>query len=132
MGCNCGNKKKPNVFSKAKNIVDNLTQSFVEQPDKLKWFKSGVNGILKCVGEKVIYIDEEIQKNRDICRGCEFATKTDGKLTKTSQCMGPDPNKNGAPCGCFILCKTQVDPRCPLGKWGKFSDLTINGVSSSV
>lgn len=106
----------------------NLVKAAASQPDIVKWFKDGVNGLIKCAGNISIYTDEQIQKNRDACRECPHSTKTDGKLTMQSQCMAPDPNKNGAACGCIILCKTQTD-KCPLGKW---ATLTINGDSLGV
>lgn len=112
MGCSsCG-----------KRALSNLVKAAKSQPDKVRWFKDGVTGIAKCLGHKTTHSDEQISHNREVCRNCEFSTKnSQGKLTMSSQCMAPDPNNNNAPCGCFIICKTQND-QCPLGKW---TQLTI-------
>lgn len=124
MGCNCGKSAAKKIMAVGSNIV----KAAASQPDIIQWFKDGVSGIVKCIGGISIYTDEQIQHNRNICRGCIHSTKTDGKLTAQSQCMAPDPLKNGAACGCIILCKTQTD-KCPLGKW---ASLTVNGDSLGV
>ena len=118
-----GNKLSRSVkeVGKAVSAGSNLLKAAVQQPDAVKWFKDGVTGLLKCLEGVTIYSDKEIIANRDVCRACEFSTKTDGKLTASSQCTATDP-KTGAPCMCFVLCKTQVDV-CPLGK---FTNLTVN------
>ncbi len=108
----------------ALRTIRNLGSIAKQSNEPFKWILTGVKGIIKCIEGKTIYSDEEIQRNRDVCRQCEFATKTDGKLTLQSQCMAPDPKMGGQPCGCFITCKTQVDV-CPLGK---FTNLTISSV----
>lgn len=124
MGCNSCQKKK-SVVSSAVRAGRNLINAGKKQPDKLHWFKDGVSGLLKCFQHKTIYTDSQIQQNRDVCRKCEFATKDDnGELTLSSQCMAPDPNNNNAPCGCFILCKSQSG-QCDLKKW---VHLTVKGV----
>lgn len=121
MGCSsCGSK----VLNKAKqmgSVVSTLTKAVLSQPDKIKWFKDGASGLLKCIEGKTLYSDKEIVKNRDICRQCEFSTKVDNKLVATSQCQVKDPD-TGEICGCFILCKTQTD-KCPINK---FVPLTIS------
>lgn len=124
MGCSSCQKKK-SVFSN-QSIVKNLTEAVIQQPNKLKWFKNGVSGIIKCLDSNSIYTDEEIQENRKQCQNCEFSTKNEaGKLNMKSQCMAPDPNNENAPCGCFILCKTQSDS-CPIKKFApKITDITI-------
>lgn len=129
MGCkSCGQNSGPRPMfgggPEKKNVVGNLLKAANDNPDKIGWFKDGISGLIKCViGEKP-YTDEEIQKNRDICRECPHSTKNEeGKITMKSQCMGPDPLKNGAACGCFILCKSQVG-KCPIGKW---THLKVNG-----
>lgn len=55
-----------------------------------------------------------IESRRDICRGCEFATrnqkfaKSNG-LTNFSRC---------SKCGCFIAAKTNISyESCPDGRW---------------
>ena len=112
MACSsCGNKVKRVIQS-----TTNLVKAAIAQPDAIKWFKDGVTGLIKCIGHDTPYTDEQVINNREVCRGCPHASKTDGKMTVNSQCMAPDPTKNGAPCGCFIICKTQVGA-CPLGKW---------------
>ena len=116
--------------NKKNSVVANLLKAGNENPDKVGWFKDAITGIFKCAIGGGTYTDEEIQKNRDICRDCQYSTKNEeNKITMKSQCMGPDPMKNGAPCGCFILCKTQVG-KCPMGKW---THLKVNGkdISSS-
>lgn len=123
MSCGCGGGGKfINGLKNAVKPVTNLVEAAKTQPDKIKWFKDGVSGIIKCIGEKQSYTDQEIIQNRDVCRQCEFSTKTDGKLTMNSQCMAKD--ENGQICGCFLLCKTSSGPNCPLKKW---THLTING-----
>lgn len=110
------NKKLLNIEQLEDNPIKNLIQAASQQKNKIKWFKDGLTGIFKCLSDDVLYTDEDIQKNRDVCRECPFSTKDKkNKLTMTSQCMAKDPN-TGAPCGCFILCKTQAD-KCPLNKW---------------
>lgn len=55
-----------------------------------------------------------IESRRDICRGCEFATRNpkfaDSKgLTSFSRCLK---------CSCLIAAKTNlVNESCPLAKW---------------
>ena len=109
-----------------KGVIGNLLSAAKSQNNKIKWFKDGVSGIIKCLKEDVLYTDLDIQKERDVCRDCEYSTKDkNGRLTQTSQCMGIDPN-TGASCGCFILCKTQAGT-CPLEKW-KTTPITINNL----
>ena len=117
MGCNtCGGNKNKN------NPVSNLIQAAKQQPDKIKWFKDGINGLMKCMDQQTSYTDEEIKANRKTCAECPYSTKnSEGKLTATSQCMAIDPETK-APCACFIICKTQSG-KCPIGKW---TSLTIN------
>lgn len=115
MGCGCGKNKAESINN---GVIKNMIEAGAKQPGKIKWFKDGINGLIKCLEGKSIYSDEDIQKNRDTCRLCEFSSRnTDGKINLSSQCMAPDPAKNNAPCGCFIVCKTSQDPKCPLGKW---------------
>lgn len=141
MGCCGGGKPKPS-FSKivtdlqeAKKLTNipatpkqgigplaNLVKAMGSQSNKLLWFKDGVTGLAKCFANSTKYTDEQIKENRDKCRGCEYSTKENGKLTTMSQCMAPDPMRNGAACGCFILCKTQTGT-CPKEKW---THLTIS------
>lgn len=127
MGCNCGKGKSQKAVEQNPQIVNpgivaNMTKVVQEQPDKIKWFKDGITGLFKCITGDTKYTDAEIIINREACRTCEYSTKVDGKLTKKSQCMAPNPENNNAPCGCFILCKTQTGP-CPLNK---FVNLTIS------
>ena len=139
MGCSgCGNKPQPSfprIESRkiAENIDPGLRKSVREivkiakdRPDRLQWFVDGVTKLAKCVTGGKDYSDQEIVKNREACENCEFSTKKDGKLHTHSQCMAPDPAKNNQPCGCFILCKTQVGT-CPLSK---FVTLSINKTGS--
>lgn len=106
--------------------VQNLITAAKSQKQPFKWFRDGLNGIIKCLNSETIYSDEDIQKNRDACRECEFSTKNEkGDLNMKSQCMGPDPKLNNAPCGCFLLCKTQSG-HCPLNKWST-TPITISG-----
>lgn len=115
MGCSsCGGNRK-NAIQRAIQPVKNFGKALVEQPDKVKWFKDGVTGILKCLDGQTLYSDGDIIENRNVCRGCEFSSKIDGKLTATSQCMAIDPETH-APCACIITCKTQTGA-CPLNKW---------------
>lgn len=130
MGCSsCGNKspQKPSKLIMDdsvhnKGVVSNMTRAVSSQSNKFRWFKDGVTGLFKCVVDTVEYTKEQIISNRSVCEGCEYSTKKNGKNFHTSQCMAPDPEKNGEVCGCFILCKTQVG-KCPLNKW---TTLTIN------
>lgn len=125
MGCNsCGGGSKP-MFGGIKRAGKNLVQAAKSQPKKLEWFRDGATKLLKCFNHDVIYTDSDIQSNRDACRLCEHSTKEGGKLTTLSQCMAPDPEKGGAACGCFILCKTQSG-ECPLKLW-KSVPITLNG-----
>jgi hypothetical protein len=107
------------------NFLQNIVHAAVQQPNKVAWFVEGLTGLKKCVSNEVDLSPEQIQSNRETCKGCEFSSKTDGKVTTTSQCMAPDPAKGNKPCGCFILCKTQVGA-CPLNKW---VNVTIKGDS---
>lgn len=130
MGCtSCGgNKHERPTFSDlkrkggpkatiiSKGLVSNLVEAGKKQPDRFKWFRDGVSGIVKCLTGHSLYSDDDIIKNRDICRECEHSTKTDGKINIKSQCMAPDSEKDNAPCGCPIVCKTQTG-KCPLNKW---------------
>lgn len=128
MGCSsCGNKARNFAAPKiptnnkpdAKKIapVKNIIEAASKQANIFKWFRDGISGIAKCFTGSSLYTDEDIVKNRDVCRTCEHSTKDEsGKLTIQSQCMGPDPEQNGAPCGCPIICKTQTG-KCPLNKW---------------
>jgi len=129
--CNC--KKEVTIpgtpvgRSLGSNPITNLVRAGSTQESKLKWFKDGLSGLIKCIGTTSKYDDETIKRNREICRGCEHSTKNAaGVLYSQSQCMAPDPAKDGAQCGCFILCKTQVDV-CPLSKW---THLTIGQTDS--
>ena len=123
MACNsCGQAQFIPSRTPQKSVVKNLFDAASQQPDKIKWFKDGVTGIFKCLVGDVKYSDANIISNRDICRQCPHSTKTDGKLTKKSQCAAIDPKTN-APCMCIILCKTQSGD-CPLKKW---TPLTIHG-----
>lgn len=128
MGCQSCASKIKSSFKNATNSIKTLAKAASTQDNKVKWFKDGVTGILKCIGNISLYTDEEIGKNRQICRTCEFSTKVDGKLVANSQCEAKDP-KTGEICGCFILCKTQSGPPCPLNKW---THLTINGNDTGV
>jgi hypothetical protein len=119
MGCS----SCKNAIRNSGKVVKNLVQAAIKQPDPVKWFRDGVSGVIKCISGKYIYSDEDIVKNREVCRTCEFSSKTDGKLTISSQCQAIDP-ATGTPCQCFILCKT-AEGKCPLKKW---THLTINGV----
>ncbi len=134
MGCSsCGsNKGNPPSFAKSgkpnldfsvpqHSVIKNMTNAAKSQKDVFRWFKDGVSGLYKCVTNEKAYSDEQIVKNRNTCEECPHSTKKNGKLFNTSQCMAPDPEKNGEVCGCFILCKTQVG-KCPLNQ---FTDLTI-------
>lgn len=102
----------------SKSLVHNLINAAKSQSNKIKWFRDGVSGIIKCMEGQTLYSDKDIQINRDVCSGCEFATdkSENGKLRMTSQCMAPDPENNNAPCGCFLICKTQTGS-CPQKKW---------------
>lgn len=105
-----------------KSVLNNLIKAAKEQPNKIEWFIEGLTGLVKCATNDKSYSDEDIKKNRDVCRTCEHSTKKDGKLTSSSQCMAPNPEKGGAPCGCNVSCKSQTG-KCPLEKW---THLTIN------
>lgn len=98
------------------SAMNNLIKAGAAQEKKLRWFRNGVKGLIKCIGHSTIYSEADICQNRQTCRECSYSTKQDGKLTTTSQCMYPDPKQGGAPCGCFILCKTQSDI-CPAKKF---------------
>lgn len=105
----------------AKPIV-NMAKAAISQENKVSWFLDGITGLKKCVTNDVDYSKEQIEANRQACKDCPHSTKKDGKITTFSQCMAPDPAKNNQPCGCFVLCKTQVG-KCPLDRW---TSLTIN------
>lgn len=126
-GCKRSINSNPNApaplttASSIGGVMKNLGAAAVSNPNAFRWFRDGITGIVKCVLGQQAYSDADIVKNRDVCRNCEFATKDgNGKLTNQSQCMRPDPEKNNAPCGCFITCKTQV------GSCDKWTTLTIN------
>lgn len=128
MGCgSCGGNQPAPMFSNVpkanqhqdtiKGVLKNLGRAATSQNSKLQWFKDGLSGLIKCLNVKQEYSDEQIKANRSICLGCEYSTKRDnGELFPQSQCMAPDPVKDGAACGCFITCKSMVD-KCPLDKW---------------
>lgn len=129
-GCNKNQKFKP-IFKDlpnekkiiSNNIINNTAEAFKKQTDKFQWFRDGITGIVKCLTGNTLYSDDDIIKNRNICRECEYSTKdSNGKITTSSQCMAPDPKNNNIPCGCFIVCKTQSS-KCPLEKW---THLTIS------
>lgn len=132
--CNCNkNSQKPSFnipkTNEPKNLnipvapIKNLKTAAVAQTSTLKWFFDGVSKLVKCYTGEKNYSDDIIRLNREVCKGCEFSTKNkDNLLTNLSQCMAPDPKKNNAPCGCFIICKSQVG-ECPAGKW---THLTLN------
>lgn len=137
MGCTSCNQPKPsfpdrnyikqvakpseNAGKGAFSAMKNIIKTAVNRPDKLSWFVDGLSGLIKCVTNQKEHSKQEIEYNRSVCGSCEFATKnTEGKLYTHSQCMRPDPEKNNQPCGCFILCKTQV------GLCDKWTELTIN------
>lgn len=123
MGCSSCGKNKSNLVNRTIGVGRNFIKAAQSQPDKINWFKDGVSGLIKCLNHKTIYTDDIISLNREACRNCEFSTKdNDQDLNTTSQCMAPDPAQDNAPCGCFILCKTQSDV-CPLNKW---THLTID------
>lgn len=118
MGCgSCG---------KAKTAIANIVKAGSQQPDKLMWFVDGLTGLIRSAGGSLHYDVSGVKSNRDSCRDCEHATKNGvGELHTLSQCMAPDPTKNGAACGCFILAKTEVG-ECPLGRWTA-TKITISG-----
>lgn len=141
MGCgSCGGKRidkpmfpgKPskipeNPVNKTVNtgILSNLKKAALSQDNMLKWAIDGLTGLIKCVTEDLLYTKEDVLSNRQVCKGCEHSSKNAKGLSDIdSQCMAPDPNNNNAPCGCFILCKTQVG-KCPLGKW-KTTPITVD------
>jgi len=104
--------------------VKNLIKAGLQQPDKTKWFLTGVKNLGKAILGDNIYTEDDVRNNIDICRGCEFSTKNEsGRLTVNSQCMAKDP-ATGAPCGCFIKAKARTDV-CPLNKWTSVP-LTVN------
>ena len=117
MGCNC-NKGQPTPMFQggATHVAHNLLEAFKQQPNKIEWLKEGATGLVKSITGNKDYSDEDIKKNRDVCRECPHSTMKDGKLTTSSQCMAPDPTKNNAPCGCPILSKSETG-KCPLNKW---------------
>ena len=52
----------------------------------------------------ILHDDEVINKRLEICRGCEY-------LTKSNRCKK---------CGCFMKIKARLSTAsCPIGKWGK-------------
>ena len=114
------------VERRKQNIIMNLTKAGLAQKSPFKWFKDGLSGLIKCLDGDLLYDDDGIKFNRLACKDCEYSTKDDnGNITLKSQCMAPDPKNNGAPCACFITCKTQSDT-CPLNK---FTTLTIKGIN---
>lgn len=81
----------------------------------------GAGGLIKVAANAVgANIDREsdqrIADRRNICRGCEHATRSEnpkhaenGGLTTFSKCQI---------CGCNIAAKTTLaSEKCPLGKW---------------
>lgn len=125
MGCSsCNGEGTKPMFGGIKKAASNLGKAAAAQPKKIEWFKQGARGLIKCFNHSVIYSDEDIKANRDVCRECPHSTKEGGKLTTLSQCMAPDPKRNGAPCGCFVVCKTQSDT-CPLNLF-KSVPITLN------
>lgn len=123
-GCNRNIKAStpsmPGVNRGITGVAKNLVDAATGNSNAFRWFRDGITGVVKCALGQQNYSDEDIAKNRDVCRNCEHSTKTDGKLTIQSQCMRPDPKNNNAPCACFITCKTQV------GACDKWTTLTIN------
>jgi len=108
-----------------KGLVANLIEAGATQERPLSWFLDGASKLAKCILKEPSYPDHQIRSNREACKNCIHSTKnTAGKVTTLSQCMAPDPAKDGAKCGCFILCKTQVG-ECPLKLW----DLTISATT---
>ncbi len=125
-GSHYPHKRTPQKESSTLGVVKNMASAAMKQPDFVKWFVDGATGLLRSLGGQLDYTPEDVLKNRAACKTCEFSTKDErGNSTAHSQCMAPDPNNNNAPCGCFILAKTETG-ECPLGKW-KTTKLTING-----
>lgn len=112
-----------------KNTISNLMDAAKSQVKPFKWFKDGITGLVKCITSESNATVETIKHRRDVCRSCEFVTKSDkGDLITLSQCMAVDP-ATGQKCGCFITCKTQLEnEKCPLGKWENVT-LTRNNES---
>lgn len=122
-------QEAPKAIIKPKSMAGNFVEAASQQPNKFKWFRDGITGIVKCLTGNSIYSDEDIVKNRDVCRGCEHSTKQDGKMNIKSQCMAVDPATN-APCACPIVCKTQSG-KCPLNKWVHIT-LTVKNKTHSL
>lgn len=84
--------------------------------DKAKQLTRGVAGLAKAVLHIDRADDATIQARRDVCRGCEHASRNpdqkyaeNGGLTTRSRC---------GKCGCFIAPKTVIaGEACPLEKW---------------
>ena len=59
--------------------------------------------------------DQEVLKARwDICLGCEY-------LTESNRCQK---------CGCFMKSAHKIAmKRCPVGKWNRYKENIINGVT---
>lgn len=65
--------------------------------------------------DKSKYTEEQIAELRfNICKSCEFLTKTTNQCTK---------------CGCLMHLKTKlIAASCPIGKWGPASEGELNDI----
>lgn len=118
MGCGCNKNKNAEKETKEKGFLGTVIEAAKKQPDKLRWFKNGVTGVIRAIGEPSDLTDEQIKERRDICRECPHSTKKDNKLVTTSQCKE---------CGCSILLKSMLSTeKCPKDKWQPIT-LSING-----
>lgn len=83
-----------------------------------KQMLNGVKGLAKVATKTDLATDAVVKARRDICRECEFATRSEELksnpskgLTSYSQCLK---------CACVIKYKTMLQSEaCPLSKWGK-------------
>lgn len=94
MGCNCN------------SIV-------IPKPNQML---KGIVGISKLLVGKNKADETMIQKRRDICRECEFATRDKALLDRPSK--GLTAYSQCLKCACVLKYKTMLcEERCPVGKW---------------
>lgn len=84
--------------------------------DCAKKFLHGAEGIAKVVLRIKLADSAEIQRRRDFCRRCDFATRNNERLDRPT--AGLTTLSRCLKCSCFIAAKTQVQSEaCPLNMW---------------
>lgn len=134
----CCDNKESSIASTGKISLEDLQKSVSErhaqnllaialaQENIGKWLKNGIVGNAKYYMGYKDFSDEDIESNKATCLGCEHRSGKQEFLQTSDVCLAPDPEQNGAPCGCPIY-KKIVTGRCPIAKWTS-TPLTIKGV----